>query len=748
MKSKLWLKITSIILFVVLTAVMALSVLAAGIGIYYDVYSDDGKSFIENVELDMLLAQLGTVSYDFKEVYSAKGMMLTKSNNYRGDVWEYDSDTHKFVKTTIGEAFDPLKIENNDFSGVFGYRQSLISFDDDYSFKNYDYPFTIYNEDGEAIKTNFLPSKDAKFETRQFSVDVLSKMEHLSLQFDSRIKLEYYLEDALKGGIYNSEVYYIPDEDFESLEKTPMRVTWCLEADYIPIETVQYELVMYYPDSYKTGVQAKEMAIAQLLVDYRYLPFILAIPSLILMVIIFIYLVCSAGHKEGVEGITPNFIDKIPFDLYLAILVTIVGIEFAILDSGWNDYIMLALYCIFAVITLLLLIGLVMTLTTRAKLGTVFKNTVIWKLAALIFKVIKTVALFIIKCFKKLFGAIGYLFKNMNLYWKAGLLALAYIIVEFVLIILMYEIPEFIIAWIAFQALMLCYMAFRIIAFSKLKKASNELALGKIDTKVERKYLFGDFIKCADSLDGIGEGINKAVQEKMKSERLKTELITNVSHDLKTPLTSIVNYVDILSKQDIKPDEAKEYVNVLVRQSQRMKKLIDDLIEASKASTGSTTVDLQRSDVSLLLSQAAVEYEERFEKSNLTLKMSLPEKPLVANIDGKLMWRVFDNLLGNIVKYTQPSTRVYIVLDQVGENIIISFKNISKYELNISEDELMERFKRGDSSRSTEGSGLGLSIAQSLCVLQNSKLDIEIDGDLFKASITIPKAFDDELING
>ena len=178
-----------------------------------------------------------------------------------------------------------------------------------------------------------------------------------------------------------------------------------------------------------------------------------------------------------------------------------------------------------------------------------------------------------------------------------------------------------------------------------------------------------------------------------------------------------------------------------------MKKLIDDLIEASKASTGATKVELTRSDLSMLLSQSVVEYEDRFTNSNLSVKMTLPEKPLVANLDGKLMWRVFDNVLGNICKYAQPGTRVYITAAEKGDDIVVSFKNISKYELNISSDELMERFVRGDSSRSTEGSGLGLSIARSLCDLQNATLDIDIDGDLFKVNITVKKLGDEALIN-
>jgi signal transduction histidine kinase len=223
----------------------------------------------------------------------------------------------------------------------------------------------------------------------------------------------------------------------------------------------------------------------------------------------------------------------------------------------------------------------------------------------------------------------------------------------------------------------------------------------------------------------------------MKSERLKTELITNVSHDLKTPLTSIVNYVDLMKKEDIQPEKAKEYLEVLDRQSKRLKKLTLDLLEASKASTGNISVSNEPTNIKVLLSQLEGEYAEKLAASNLELHVSVPEEDMWISADGRLLSRVFDNLMNNIFKYTQPGTRVYVTARAEGENSVIEFKNISKYQLNISGDELMERFVRGDSSRNTEGSGLGLSIAKSLTELQNGELDIVVDGDLFKAIVSM-----------
>ncbi|MEG2004359.1 MAG: HAMP domain-containing sensor histidine kinase, partial [Clostridia bacterium] len=218
-------------------------------------------------------------------------------------------------------------------------------------------------------------------------------------------------------------------------------------------------------------------------------------------------------------------------------------------------------------------------------------------------------------------------------------------------------------------------------------------------------------------------------------ERLKTELITNVSHDIKTPLTSIINYVDLISKEDCENEKIVEYTEVLARQSERLKKLIEDLVEASKVSTGNVEVALAPCDVGVLLSQTAGEYEQRLEASSLALILSSPKNPVTVMADGRLIWRVFDNLMNNVCKYSQPGTRVYLSLEVLGGEALVSLKNTSKSALNISSEELMERFVRGDGSRSTEGSGLGLSIAKSLTALQNGSLNLVIDGDLFKVTL-------------
>ncbi len=251
--------------------------------------------------------------------------------------------------------------------------------------------------------------------------------------------------------------------------------------------------------------------------------------------------------------------------------------------------------------------------------------------------------------------------------------------------------------------------------------------------------------KHEENLQSIQSGIQKAVDEQTRAERMKTELITNVSHDIKTPLTSIVNYVDLLEKEDIQPEKAKEYVDVLHRQSARLKKLTEDLVEASKASSGCLPVHLARTDVNVLLSQLAGDYLEKLEAAQLEpVFHPAPSQPKI-QADGQLLSRVLGNLFSNICKYAMPGTRVYFESSANAGIVTITFKNISKYELNIPAEELMARFVRGDRSRHTEGSGLGLSIAQSLTELQGGSFRLEIDGDLFKAIVSFPQDGTQEL---
>ena len=271
-----------------------------------------------------------------------------------------------------------------------------------------------------------------------------------------------------------------------------------------------------------------------------------------------------------------------------------------------------------------------------------------------------------------------------------------------------------------------------------MKQGGEKIAEGDYDYQMDTSHMRGEFKNYAEYLNQIGSGMQTALDERMKSEHFKTELITNVSHDIKTPLTSIINYVDLLTKEDVENPKVQEYLEVLTRQSARLKKLIEDLIEASKASSGVLKVNWEKCVPEILLTQEAGEYEERLEQKNLELVIHHPQEELVVLADGRHLWRVFDNLLSNIYKYAQPGTRVYLDLEQDEKNVSIIFRNVSKNPLHMSREELQERFVRGDSSRNTEGSGLGLSIARSLTELMHGSFHLLVDGDFFKVTLTFP----------
>ena len=236
----------------------------------------------------------------------------------------------------------------------------------------------------------------------------------------------------------------------------------------------------------------------------------------------------------------------------------------------------------------------------------------------------------------------------------------------------------------------------------------------------------------------INSGLSIAVEQRMKSERMKTELITNVSHDIKTPLTSIINYADLIGKEETDNTTIKEYADVLHRQSVKLKRLIDDLIEASKASTGNIELNMEQCDLNVIIPQITGEYEDRLNEIGLSLITKVPDEPVMIMADGRRLWRIFDNLMGNILKYSLPGTRVYITMVRQNGEAIIVFKNTSRDQIDLSPEELTERFVRGDESRNTEGNGLGLSIAKSLVELQGGAMSLYADGDLFKVILRFP----------
>lgn len=448
----------------------------------------------------------------------------------------------------------------------------------------------------------------------------------------------------------------------------------------------------------------------------------------VLCLALVIFLLCAAGHKEGVEGIHLNWVDRIPLDLYLALALAIGSCVLMLgIDATGVDFVpAVILLAILLALAVLLVMSVLMTLSTRFKSGAFWKNTLVYRCLCLLSRM-----------GKGLKDGLSYCAKHLHLYWQAGLIFAGVTLLEF-LVVAAFGSESICVIWFLAKLVETPLLVLILISLQKLKAGGEALAEGNLNASVDLRHMYGVLKSHGENLNSIAQGMQKAVQQQLKSERFRTDLITNVSHDIKTPLTSIVNYVDLLKKEDVQPEKAKEYIAVLDRQSARLKKLTEDLVEASKASSGTLPVHLEAVDVNVLLSQVSGEYQSRFELCKLEpiVKLSSEDPQILA--DGKLLWRVFDNLLSNICKYAMPGTRVYFTSEVQDGRVSISFKNISNYPLDITADELLERFVRGDSSRSTEGSGLGLSIAQSLTSLQKGTFDLVVDGDLFKANLSFP----------
>ena len=454
----------------------------------------------------------------------------------------------------------------------------------------------------------------------------------------------------------------------------------------------------------------------------RYTFIIFAVISLVLSIVIYSYLFISVGHRNNQADIKVAPFNNIPIDV-LSVIVLFVYYCAMLFFSEYNTLVEIIVFC-FIVPAILYFVTLwyLMSFVVQSKAKTLFKHTFIY---------------WLIKKISKLGNVIKHIYKNLKTTYKV--LFVIGIFWSFILIFMgvnVYDNKNLILGFIFISAVETLIIIFCAIAFQRVKQGGEKIVSGDLENKIDTTYMFGDIKDFADSLNNINLGLQSAIDDKMKSERFKTELITNVSHDIKTPLTSIVNYVDLIKKEECENEKIKEYIDVLDRQSIRLKKLIEDLVEASKASTGNLSVELEKCNLSLLMNQAIGEFYEKLELNNLQVIQSQENQDVYIMADGRRLWRVIDNLLNNICKYAMSGTRVYIDLKCKNGKAIITFRNISNTPINLSSEELTERFVRGDRSRNTEGSGLGLSIAKSLTELQGGSFAVSADGDLFKVVLS------------
>ncbi len=469
----------------------------------------------------------------------------------------------------------------------------------------------------------------------------------------------------------------------------------------------------------------------------RYWIYAIAAASLLLGVCSFIALMSVSARRPDTEELVPGPLNRLPFDvLALAaggacVFSVWAGVEIARDAFDSEAFGVMTVIASFIVCACLVL-GLCMSAAARIKQKTLISNTLIRRCLSLIWTVLCRTLSFILRMLKGLLRLI----RGVPLVWRTAAILSGIALLELVCVASDWEMG--IVLLIMINAAVILAGIYAALCLRKLQKGALALASGDLSHITDTKGMIWDFKRSGEDLNSISAGMAAAVEERLKSERMKTELITNVSHDIKTPLTSLINYAGLIAAEPCENEKHAEYSEVLVRQSERLKRLLEDLVEASRASTGDLEVDLMPCDASVFISQAAGEYEDRLKAAGLTLMTKVPQEPVRIMADGRRMQRVFDNLMNNICKYSQSGTRVYLSLEKQGNEAAVSFKNTSRDALDLTEEELTERFTRGDHSRGTEGSGLGLSIAKSLAELQGGALRLSVDGDLFKAVLSFP----------
>jgi signal transduction histidine kinase len=459
---------------------------------------------------------------------------------------------------------------------------------------------------------------------------------------------------------------------------------------------------------------------------------IVLIASVLLGLAVFAYLVRAAGRREAGGEIHLLSVDRIYTDVHTLLVfiaaVLSVGIVNEVSSYGNNETIIFVGAAIVFGIDIVIGLSYMLSMVRQFKNRQILRNSLTYKL----YKAVKKYVVLAIR---------GKLFKAWILLALLGYGAVNGVFVTVFLTTWRYHNFDSLLSGLLLLGLNIAVVYFAAKSLrnlAQIMEAAKELSAGNLDYNLDTKEMSVAFTGFAEDLQGMQSGLKKAVAEAVKGERMKTELITNVSHDLKTPLTSIINYVDLLKKEDLGNENATEYVEVLEEKSARLKQLVEDLIEASKASSGNLAVSTEKVDMHQLVMQAYGEYEEKIEKAGLDIRTNIVEKDVFVLADGKYLWRIIENLLSNALKYSMPNSRVYINIDKNDKYGVLTIKNISAFPLEITPEQLTERFVRGDASRTTEGSGLGLSIAQGLTNLQSGRFTIDIDGDLFKATVEIP----------
>lgn len=711
-------------------------------------YSSGKMMFIHD---QLLYRQVNQDLYRIRDWYENESLQTMEAYCRQRNIWvkveSYDLDTDEFLGEWKNEDYVD---KTNDLT----YRlESQVQHDNDNTYSN----------------TEGSPASDGyeSYESSENS-DIIERHTYVGTVSDAE-SITAAEQEALSSG--NLEKYLdlgdsvsLGGETYVPVERAEQYAKWMIEDALSETERLQEEAaeetlaernkrivvtLTVNPSLSKEDEYALIYHQAEQFYDNRNVIPVVCCAGTILALLCFIFLLCSAGHKNGREGITPSAIHEIHLDVYTVVVAVgaFIGLYLAVGWIGVNSSMinLIVLVVLFAAEVIWCTLYF-MELAIRLKMGKWWQNTILYR----VFR-------FFGRICKGFFRGIVKLIRGIPVVWRTVLLCLAVCVAEFFGLMLFYHDTGVLLFFWAIEKVILCgAITFVALMCKELQEGSEALSDGDLNHKLDTSHMVLSFKEHGENLNRIGEGISGAVEQRMKSEHLKTELITNVSHDIKTPLTSIINYADLIGKEasgDAKDtgdgagtetaqereQHISEYAEVLLRQSQKLKKLLDDLLEASKATTGNLEVHPEVCDVSVLLSQAVGEYEQRFAEKKLETIVKQPEETVKVMADGRHLWRVFDNLLNNIYKYAQEGSRVYLNVEHDGQNVSIIFRNMSAYPLEMSPEELEERFTRGDRSRHMEGNGLGLSIAKSLTELQNGDMQIVTDGDLFKVVITLPE---------
>lgn len=485
---------------------------------------------------------------------------------------------------------------------------------------------------------------------------------------------------------------------------------------------ISVTLVEGIGDMISAGLYAGRMAW-----EMRYGVYLAAVVSLVITVLSWAFLCTGAGRRAGSDEVHLRFPSRIPLDLSAVLLCALtagmaaLAARLPVTDPQLVWPLGVSVCILAGIITLMIIEWIPVSIAARIKAGKWWENTLIFMILRLIWSIIRGI-----------YRICASVWRKMPYIWRTVIFVFSFSLANTI-----FALCGAYVLLIPLDLALIAAVVWYAASVVRLKNSASRMAAGALGIQTDTKHMPYELKCLGDELGSMGKGLSRALDEKMKSERLKTELITNVSHDIKTPLTSIVNYVELLEHEELS-GQAAEYVSVLARQSSRMKKLIDDLVEASKASTGNIETHPEPLDLSVMAGQTDGEYAARLAERDLKLVVTGADKPAMVRADSRLVWRIWDNLLGNICKYAMPGTRVYIALEHRGRTVATVFRNISEQPLEKSGDELTERFVRGDNSRSGEGSGLGLSIAAGLAAVQGGSLSVTADGDLFKVEVLLP----------